>query len=96
MFSVLVPAADKYIVRLTALLAGRQESATGDMRSKDELSKVYWELVGRLVGNKLTIAYEVEDGRAVYLRLATLTGEHNYFTRFAQVEEFLKKDSKLE
>ncbi len=83
----LVAAADKYIVRLTKLVAGRQETATGEMRTTDELSKEYWGLVGELVGNKLTIAYEAEDGRAIHLRLATLTGEHNYFTRFAQVEK---------
>ena len=83
----LVPGADKYIVRLTKLMAGRQESATGEMRATDELSKEYWGLVGELVGNKLTIAYEAEDGRAVHLRLTTLTGEHNYFTRFAQAEQ---------
>ena len=57
------------------------------MRATDELSKDYWALVGELVGNKLTIAYEAEDGRAIHLRLTTLTGEHNYFTRFAQVEQ---------
>ncbi len=86
-----VPAADKYIVRLTELLAGRQESSEGEMRAKDELDKNYWALVGRIVGNKLTIAYETEDGRAVHLRLATLTGEHNYFARFAQVEDMVRQ-----
>jgi hypothetical protein len=89
----LVSGADKYIVRLTKLIAGRQESSTGQMRGTDELSKDYWGLVGELVGNKLTIAYEAEDGRAVHLRLATLTGEHNYFTRFAQVEQRFQQET---
>lgn len=88
----LVPGADKYIVRLTQLVAGRQESATGEMRTTDELSKEYWGLVGELIGNKLTIAYEAEDGRAIHLRLTTLTGEHNYFTRFAQVEQRFRQE----
>jgi hypothetical protein len=89
----LIPAADKYIVRLTKLVAGRQESATGVMRPIEEVSRDYWGLVGELVGNKLTIAYEAEDGRAIHLRLATLTGEHNYFTRFAQIEQRLQQNS---
>ena len=88
-----VPAADKYIVRLTKLVAGRQENPDGEMRNKEDFDSHYWGLVGNLVGNKLTIAYETEDGRAVHLRLATLTGEHNYFTRFADAEEKLKRAS---
>ncbi len=89
----IVPAADKYIVRLTELMAGRQESPDGEMRDKEELDREYWALVGQVIGNKLTIAYETEDGRAVHLRLATLTGEHNYFTRFADAEKKLKQES---
>ena len=91
-----VPAADKYIVRLTELVAGRQETSEGEMRPKEELTKEYWALVGQIIGNKLTIAYEAEDGRAVHLRLATLTGEHNYFTRFAQVEEMVEQITEAE
>jgi hypothetical protein len=34
----------------------------------------------------LTIAFEADDGRAIYLRLATLTGEHNFFTRYEDAE----------
>lgn len=89
----IVPAADKYIVRLTELMAGRQESPDGEMRAKEAFDREYWALVGQVIGNKLTIAYETEDGRAVHLRLATLTGEHNYFTRFADAEEKLKQES---
>jgi hypothetical protein len=87
----MVPAADKYIVRLNELIAGRQESAEGEMRPPEAFSQHYWALVGRIVGNKVTIAYEVEDGRALHMRLATLTGEHNFFTRFAEAESRLKK-----
>ncbi len=86
-----VPAADKYIVRLTELIAGRQEDADGVLRPSDQFNRPYWAMVGRLVGQKLTIAYEVEDGRAVHLRLATLTGEHNYFFRYSQVEDMVER-----
>lgn len=82
----LVPAADKYIVRLTRLLAGRQETENGHLRETESFSKEYWPMVGQLVGKTITLAYEADDSRALYLRLATLTGEHNYFTRFEDAE----------
>lgn len=82
----LAPEADKYIVRLTSLIAGRQEDESGDLRPGEELSREYWSLVGDLVGRKITVAYEADDGRALYMRLATLTGEHNYFTRYEDAE----------
>lgn len=78
----LVPAADKYIVRLSRLLAGRQETAEGLLRPTAEFNQEYWALVGRLVGRKISVAFEADDSRALHLRLATLTGEHNFFTRF--------------
>jgi len=78
----LIPAADKYRVRLDELVAGRQETAAGEMRPTEQLSTDYWALVGRLVGHQITLAYEVEDGRPLHLRLATLTGEHDFFFRF--------------
>lgn len=77
-----VPAADKYIVRLTELIAGREDTADGDMKPTTALSQEYWALVPRLVGRKLSLAYEADSGNALYLRLATLTGEHNFFFRF--------------
>jgi hypothetical protein len=81
-----VPAADKYIVRLNRLLAGREETADGNPKPETALSQEYWRLVGKLIGRKITIAYEADDGRALYLRLETLTGEHNFFTRYENAE----------
>ena len=78
------PTADKYIVRLSELVAGRQESAHGEPRQPAELTKEYWAMVGRIVGTKIIIAYEAEDGRPLHLRLATLTGEHTFFHRFEE------------
>ena len=78
----LIPMADKYMVRLNELIAGRQETAAGEARAPEELSTEHWALVGRLVGRKITVAYEVEDGRPLHMRLATLTGEHDFFFRF--------------
>ena len=82
-----VEEADKYIVRLRQLIAGRQETAEGEMRPLEAYSREYWRLVGQLTGNKITVAYEVDDGRPLHLRLATLTGEHNFFWRFARFED---------
>ncbi len=81
-----VPVADKYVVRLGALQAARQEDADGTLRPTADFSSEYWALITDLAGRKLTIAYEAGDGRAVHLRLATLTGEHNYFTRYEDAE----------
>ncbi len=73
---------DKYVARLMAFVAGRQETAEGEMRPGEELSRTYWSLVDDLVGRKVLLAYEAADGRSLLLRLATLTGEHDFFSRF--------------
>lgn len=78
---------DKYIVRLSKLLAGRQETESGQMRPVEEFSKPYWALVGDLIGRKVSVAFEVEDGRPLHMRLTTLTGEHDFFRRFNRTEE---------
>lgn len=81
-----VPQADKYVVTLTELVAGRQEDPTGELRPTEAFSRVYWGLVGELLGRKITVAYEADDGRALHMRLETLTGEHNYFSRYEDAE----------
>ncbi|MCA9922278.1 MAG: hypothetical protein KC419_03160 [Anaerolineales bacterium] len=91
----IVPAADKYIVRLTKLIAGRQENKDGELRHRNDYSKAHWAMVGALVGNKITIAYEVQDGHALHMRLATLTGEHNFFTRYEKLDEVSAKVQKI-
>lgn len=78
----MVPGADKYVVRLSRFLAGREDEADGQVRQITALEGEYWDLVRSLVGRTITVAYEVDDGHPVYLRLATLTGEHNFFTRY--------------
>jgi hypothetical protein len=90
-----VTAADKYIVRLNKLIAGRQESKDGDMRDKEALSQKYWAMVGQLIGNKVTVAYEVDNGHALHMRLATLTGEHNFFTRYEKMDAVSDKVKRL-
>lgn len=82
----LVPSADKYLVRLSDLIAGREEDANGEALPAAATSREYWAMVGALAGKRITIAYEVDDGRALYMRLATLTGEHNFFTRYEDAE----------
>ena len=78
----LVPAADKYVVRLSRLIAGREDDPEGNPKPAEALTREYWDLVGGLLGRRITPAYEAADGRALYMRLAPLTGEHNYFTRY--------------
>ncbi len=72
---------DRYLVKLDELEAGRQESASGEQRPKVMLSQTYWRMVGDLLGKRVYLAYEVEDGRPIRLRLDTLTQEHSFFTR---------------
>ncbi|MGH2537630.1 MAG: hypothetical protein ACRDHL_09575 [Candidatus Promineifilaceae bacterium] len=76
-----LPAADKLIVRLDKWIAGRQESPAGDKRSAEAHAHDYWRLVARLEGRRITLAQEAADGRPLWLRLETLTGEHNFFYR---------------
>jgi hypothetical protein len=82
----LVPDADKYLVRLNKLIAGRQENSKGEVKVRETFSSEYWLMVDDLVGRKITIAYEADDSRAIHMRLATLTGEHNFFTRYEDAE----------
>ena len=86
-----VPEAEKYVVTLNRLVAGRQEDSDGQMRSQEAFSRDYWRMVGDLIGNKVTLAYEAADGRALHMRLATLTGEHNFFTRYIDVQKMADK-----
>lgn len=78
----IIDPAQRYLVRLKTLLAGRQESPDGVMRPRTGLTHAYWERVVALVGRKITLAWEAADGRPLHLRLATLTGEHDFFRRF--------------
>jgi hypothetical protein len=86
-------ASDKYLLRLTEFLAGRQETADGQMRPVEEVAKEYWSLVDKLAGQMVVLAYESADGRPLHLRLATLTGEHNFFHRFNQPTTKATKES---
>ncbi|MEM7334762.1 MAG: hypothetical protein AAF490_21985 [Chloroflexota bacterium] len=74
--------ADKYVVKLNELVAGRQEAPDGEPRQQAEYAKPYWALVGQIIGKKVAVAYESEDGRPLRLRLSTLTGEHQFFYRY--------------
>ena len=82
----LVPEAEKYVVRLSRLIAGREDDPAGQTKPAEALTREYWDLVGGLIGRRITLAYEAGDGRALYMRLATLTGEHNFFTRYENAE----------
>jgi hypothetical protein len=84
-----VDGAMKYLVRLRRYVAGRQESAENVVRTEAELATDYWTLVFGLIGHRCTLAWELSDGSPVYMRLATLTGEHDFFHRYDQPPEAL-------
>ena len=76
---------DKYVVRLEKFLAGRQETSEGENLPVEKASKEYWGLVNALTGNKISLAFEVDDGRPLWLRFETLTGDHNFFHRLNEL-----------
>jgi hypothetical protein len=78
---------NKYVVLLSEFLAGRQESSEGEMRSLENVARDYWSLVAGLAGRRISIAFEADDGRPLWLRLETLTGEHNFFRRLNELPE---------
>jgi hypothetical protein len=80
------PKLDRYLLRLERLVAGRQEAVDGTARPEGEVSKEHWALVGRIIGKKIYLAYEADDGRPLRLRFATLTGEHTLFSRLDDVD----------
>ena len=80
-------ALDRYLLRLRELQAGRQETLAGEMRPRTEWSQPYWAMVAQLLGKRVYLAFEVDDGRPIRLRLDTLTQEHAFFTRLDDVEE---------
>lgn len=72
---------DRYLLRLDSLTAGRQDDPAGQPRPIETINQHYWEYVAQLVGRRVYLAFEVDDGRPILLRLVTLTGEHPFFTR---------------
>ncbi len=78
---------DKYVVLLTEFIAGKQESSGGEMRPPEQVDRQYWALVSELAGRRISIAYEADDGRPLWLRLETLTGEHDFFRRLNELPE---------
>lgn len=89
-----IDAAEKYLVQLTRFVAGRQESADGQtIRPQPELAFAYWRHVLALRERKVTLAWEVADGRPLQMRLTTLTGEHDFFRRYNQPADQMRLDS---
>lgn len=72
---------DRYLLRLQSLTAGRQDDPAGQPRPVEQISQLYWKYAQQLVGRRVYLAFEVDDGRPILLRLVTLTGEHSFFTR---------------
>lgn len=79
------PESGKYVVLLERFLAGRQEDAQGNMRDPEAFDREFWALVARLAGRRISLAYEADDGRPLWLRLETLTGEHDFFSRLNEI-----------
>ncbi len=78
----LYPAADKYLVRLTKWIAAREDDPEGNTKPEEDRTHDYWRYIPKITGQRLGLAYEADSGRPLYLRLATLTGEHDFFFRF--------------
>lgn len=85
---------EKYVVRLVEWRAGRQESPGGHLRPLADVSRDYWALVARLPGQRISLSFEASGSKALWLRLETLTGEHNYFRRLNELPPAIK--SKLD
>jgi hypothetical protein len=81
---------EKFVIRLKNWLAGRQESPDGVMRPLQEVSRENWALVARLPGQRISLSFEASDGRPLWLRYETLTGEHNYFRRLNELPPPIK------
>ena len=81
---------EKYVVQLDNWKAGRQESPEGAMRPLEQVSRDNWALVARLRGQRISLSFEATDGRALFLRYETLTGEHNYFRRLNELPPAIK------
>lgn len=75
---------DRYILRLIELKAARQERSNGTAVPPQFLSETYWPMVKGLIGRKAALAFEAIDGRPIRLRLATLTLDHSFFTRYEE------------
>lgn len=79
----IVEIGSRYQVRLVELLGGRQEAGDSDaLRPTADYDRHHWTLITRLAGQQCTLPFEAADGRPLYLRLPTLTGEHDFFYRF--------------
>ncbi|MEM7798484.1 MAG: hypothetical protein AAF633_04765 [Chloroflexota bacterium] len=74
---------ERYIVFLERLLAKREEDADGTMLDVQQWAQGYWELIAGLEGRRVAVGYEAQDGRPLRLRLATLTLEHGFFTKYS-------------
>lgn len=85
------PESGKYVVLLKEFVAGRQEDASGEMRPVEDVDREQWQRVVHLAGRRISVAYEADDGRPLWLRLETLTGEHNFFSRLNEIPPQLAK-----
>jgi len=85
------PESGKYVVLLKEFQAGRQEDSEGEIRPKEEVDREQWQRVAGLAGRRISVAYEADDGRPLWLRLETLTGEHNFFSRLNEIPPQLAK-----
>ena len=59
---------DRYLLRLAELLSGRQETPERNAPER-ELALPCWKMVTALIGKRVYLAFEVDDGRPILLRL---------------------------
>ncbi|MFT5195846.1 MAG: hypothetical protein ACI9EW_001594 [Cellvibrionaceae bacterium] len=79
--------ADRYLIRLQNLLGKKEEDEAGNGLVEEMHTEEYWQMVYKLISRKAHVAFEVDDGRPLYLRLPTLTLEHKFFTRYSELDD---------
>lgn len=70
----------RYLVALTRLLGGIQEAPDGSYRPKEQFTRPLWAKIVAFTDSRVLVAYEAAT-QPLYMRYATLIGEHTYFTR---------------
>ncbi len=75
---------ERYVVTLDALLGGRQEAADGSLRPEAEMTKPLWGQIVGFIGRKVRLPYESAEHQPLHLKYPTLTGEHNFFSRYEE------------
>ena len=73
---------ERYVARLKEMVGGRQEAPDGSIRPNSEMTLPLWKQVVGFAGRRVRLPWESADGKPIHLKYTTLTGEHNFFSRY--------------